>query len=235
MEPSHTNTPTYLHWDEKTIRDFSPQTITELYAKGYVFTRRGRGVMQQTRSCRIDLKKFQFSSENRRILKKTEGITFDKKRLPLAADDYDWSIAKMAKDFYTKKTGEHVFSANKIKELLTETTSNFNTLLSFSTNMTFVGYAIGYQNGDLFHYSYPFYDLSRLESEIPKDIGLGMMLSAIAYAQSIGCAYIYLGSLQRPSDSYKLQFAGFEWFDLESGWQTDTEKVKEILARERSV
>jgi len=76
----------------------------------------------------------------------------------------------------------------------------------------------------MLHYSYPFYDLATA----PKDMGLGMMIMAIQYAKSAGMKYVYLGSLQRPTDTYKLQFAGLEWFDGET-WSRDIEKVKKIL------
>ena len=48
----------YLKWEEKTIDDFSEKNIESTYNNGYVFTRVGKGVMNQTRSLRIDLGKF---------------------------------------------------------------------------------------------------------------------------------------------------------------------------------
>ena len=47
-------------------------------------------------------------------------------------------------------------------------------------------------------------------------------------AKEHGKKYIYLGSSQRPADTYKLQFAGLEWFDGKM-WQTDLEKLKKTL------
>ncbi len=286
----------YLSWQEKNIligtggkngnEDVAPspseKEISEMYAHGFVFTRIAKGVMQQTRAVRIDLKKFELSSENRRILRKIatlnktclekkdagveaapsqdtssdiekflphknngKSVIFDgvtKKEeagtvddiaatatLPLAATDYHWSIAKLAKDFYEKKFGAGIMSAAKIKELLTDgEKSNFNFLINFSN----LGYVICYKNSTILHYSYPFYDLSE-KAALPKDMGLGMMILAVDYAQKAGLDYIYLGSLQRPGDTYKLQFKGLEWFDggpAGTGtWQADIEKVKTIL------
>ena len=82
--------------------------------------------------------------------------------------DYDWKIGKMAKDFYTVKFGEGIFSANKVKELLT-TDHNFNKLLVYNDS---VGYCICRETNELLHYSYPFYIL---HSTFP-NLGLGMML-----------------------------------------------------------
>ncbi len=206
----------YLHWKEETITDFSSDAISEKYADGFVFTRIGKGVMHQTRSIRINLKKFELSSENRRILRKGEEITLEKNQIPFSK--YSWEIGKLAKDFYDKKAGG-AFSANKMKELI-ETGENFNSLFSFSN----LGFAICYLNEKILHYSYPFYDLEKA----PKDMGLIMMTKTIADAQTAGLEYVYLGSLQRANDTYKLQFSGIEWFDGKK-WSTDLEEVKKVL------
>jgi arginyl-tRNA--protein-N-Asp/Glu arginylyltransferase len=211
----------YLHWKEETVADLSPENVAKKYADGFVFTRLGRGVMHQTRSVRIDLAKFHLTSENRRILKKGVEIVFEKKTLPLS--DYSWTIGKTAKDFYDAKAEPGTFTANKIKELVS-LPDNFNTILSYSIGPEKLGYAICYGTSDMLHYSYPFYDLEKS----PKDMGLVMMIEAIKNANETGRAYVYLGSLQRPTDTYKLQFEGIEWFDGKS-WRTDTEEVKKIL------
>lgn len=213
----------YLHWNEQTLTDFSPQSVISAYTHGYVFTRIGKGMMQQTRSVRIDLKTFRLSSENRRIIKKTD--TISQKPLGLPFSNYDFTIGKCAKDFYEEKFGPGVMSAQKIKEMITDVLkSNFNQLLSYAIDSKTLGYAICYENKNILHYSYPFYN-SKLA---PKDMGLGMMIRAITYAQEKGLTHIYLGSLQRPGDTYKLQFEGLEWFDGTS-WSSDIEKAKDLI------
>jgi arginyl-tRNA--protein-N-Asp/Glu arginylyltransferase len=223
----------YLHWDEKTITDFSENNIADMYARGYVFTRIGKGVMHQTRSVRIDLAKFELSSENRRILKRVGEMSLEP--VKEISKDYDWSLGKLAKDFYEDKFGPGIMSAAKIKEMLTDPTkSNFDSLLAYDLKGKLCGYSICYSSRDIMHYSYPFYDMDIS----PKDMGLGMMIMAIQYAKETGKQFVYLGSLQRPSDTYKLQFEGLEWFDggppTGGGgirkWRTDMEEVKKILA-----
>lgn len=132
--------------------------------------------------------------------------------------DYDWLIGKMAKDFYTVKFGEGTFSANKVKELLT-TKHNFNLLLIYTD-----GYCICYQDKDILHYCYPFYNL---QSSI-FNLGMGMMLKAIIWAKEAGKKYVYLGSAKDAKAKYKLQFSGLEWFDGKE-WKTDLEELKKIL------
>ncbi len=189
-----------------------------MYDQGFVFTRIGKGVMHQTRSVRIDLKKFELTSENRRILRKGDKISLA--RSPIPYTNYSWEIGKLAKDFYDIKA-DSSFSANKIKELIT-TADNFNSLLRFSE----LGYAICYENTEILHYCYPFYNLETSE----KDMGLIMITKAIVDAKERGLSYVYLGSLQRPGDVYKLQFEGIEWFDGKI-WRSDVEEVKKILGK----
>lgn len=223
----------YLYWNQRTITDFSDQNINPLYNQGYLFTRLGKGIMHQTRSLRIDFSKFKLSSENRRVLRKTEALHISVHPLPLS--DYSWKIGKLAKDFYDTKFGQGTMSANKVKELLTDPEkSNFTVLLAFTmnneqlTNNNPVGYAICYENSDLLHYAYPFYDLKPNTYNLISNLGMGMMLRAILYAQEEGKKYIYLGSATRPTDTYKVQFTGLEWWN-EADWSTDISTLKIIL------
>ncbi len=215
----------YLSWNQKTLTDFSEKNISDSYNDGYVFTRVCKGAMDQTRSVRIDLSKFELTSENRRIIKKVDDIALSEVILPY--NEYHWSLGKLAQDFYEAKFGPGVMSAQKIKEMLTnKERSNFNTLLLFSNEQGLIGYTICYQNSEMFHYSYPFYDLAKSS----KDMGMGMMVKTIQYTKGKGLKYIYIGSLQRPGDIYKLQFKGLEWFDG-GKWSEDEGKVREILAQ----
>lgn len=228
----------YLHWNEETISDFSLNNVANMYEKGYVFTRIGKGVMQQTRSLRINLAKFELSSENRRILKKLPNLEIkdvscsEPVRGTLPLKDYNFSLGKMAKDFYENKFGAGIMSAQKVKEMLTdEKKSNFNLFLQFQDSThSGNGYVICYLNDTILHYSYPFYDLIKC----PKDMGLIMMTKAIIFAKESNLKYIYLGSLQRPNDVYKLQFAGLEWFDGKT-WSNDLNQAKKILSQNTDI
>ncbi|MBI5134462.1 MAG: hypothetical protein HZA81_03715 [Candidatus Taylorbacteria bacterium] len=211
----------YLNWDTKVVADLSPENVAKMYDEGYVFTRVDKGVMNRTRSFRVNLKAYQASSENRRVLRKAEDLSLRVEAIPYPL--YSWKIGKLAKDFY-EKFGDNVFTANKIKEIFTdEAKSNFNRALVYSSKRSGedVGYAVCHESKSLLHYSYPFY------VEEPSR-GIGMMTLALEWAKAKGLDYVYLGSLSRPSDSYKLQFLGGEWFDG-AHWQVDTAPLKAIL------
>ncbi len=207
----------YLKWKEEKIKDNSPENISSMYDNGFVFTRIDKDMMHQTRSIRIDLDRFELSSENRRILRKGESISIIENIIPYSS--YSWEIGKIGKDFYESRKAD--FSANKIKELIIDNKSNFNLFFNFSD----IGYAICYINNKILHYSYPFYNLKNSS----KDMGMIMMLKTILLAKEKKLKYIYLGSLQRSNDVYKLQFSGIEWFDGKM-WQSDIEGAKEVLS-----
>lgn len=229
----------YFQTDQITIKSFEETVINEKYNQGFVFTRINKGVMNQTRSLRIKLQDFTLSSENRRVLKHTPNVEITEIPLPIYLENYDYSIQKMAKDFYQNKFGEQLFSANKIKELLTDDQkSNFNSLLKYSINsinsdsisVTYtselLGYCIIYKNSKIMHYCYPFYQFEKFTN----NYGLSMMINAITYAKRLELEYFYIGSATRPPDKYKLDFIGLEWFDTDvQKWTKDIKTLKELL------
>lgn len=210
----------YINYKTETITEFSNENIEEMYNNGFVMTRINKGVMNQTISLRIKLSEFTLTSENRRILRKNEDVTLQISTLPLTNEEYNWKIHKLAKDFYSKKFGDNTFSAVKIKELL-QTKHNFSNLYKYyQTNLADpIGYCICLRTEKILHYCYPFYDLEF--SQTHSNIGMGMMLKAIINAQENGLKYVYIGSLTREQDKYKLQFKGLEkWNNISSTWES---------------
>lgn len=234
----------YFKWDQKTLdinaSDFELQ-LAEHYQRGYILGRIEPGYIWQTRSLRLDLKTFRPNSENRRVLKKfaDSSLQFLDMQLPISEEGYSWKIHSMGKQYYSTKFPGEKFSAAKIKAMLT-TPFVFNRLLVYHSASAIGfynegddlqklfdqtrGYNIGYLGNNFFHYCFPFYDLSQDTS----NLGMYMMLHAILWAQLLGLDYIYLGGATRPTDKYKLQFKGLEWFDGKE-WQTDLLSLKEVL------
>jgi len=201
----------YLKWAEKQSETITAKKAENFYNTGFVLTRKPKYTFQQTQSLRINLCDFENSSENRRILRKNEGLKIIKAQIPYL--EYKWQIGKLAKDFYDQKFGQKIFSANKVKEILTGDGA-FNTLLIYKKDNVVIGYTICFETDKIIHYSYPFYNLGT-----DRDTGLGMMLLAINNAHNQGKEFIYLGSYQRLTDSYKLQFKGLEFFEKDTGWK----------------
>lgn len=213
----------YINWSEKTITNFTEKNINELYNIGFLFTRAGKGKLYETRSVRIDLNKFELSSENRRVLRKTEEVKMETIQIPYS--DYSWEVGKFGKDYYETKFGKGIFSANKIKELLTDKDkSNFNLLLKFTSQDKTLGYVVCYENQEIVHYCYPFYDLNSNIS----NLGIGMMTKAIVWAKENKKRYVYLGSVKDRAGLYKFQFEGMEWWDKKT-WQNNLNILKQQI------
>lgn len=214
----------YLIYQEQTLTDLSTESITNAYAHGYLFGRKHKGYMYQTRSLRIDLSKFELTSENRRILRKHVDISMRIEPLPFA--DYSWEIHKLAKQFYTSKFGADVMSASKIKAMFTDPENeNMTHAFVYSLLARNIGYCLSYQNPEIVHYCYPFYDL---ETDL-SNLGLAMMTMAISNSQENGQKYVYLGSIADTKAKYKLQFKGLEWWD-EQQWNTDVDELKTLVS-----
>jgi arginyl-tRNA--protein-N-Asp/Glu arginylyltransferase len=216
----------YFKTDQINILENNSASITEFYSKGYVFTRVKKGLMNQTRSLRIDLSKFELTSENKRILNKNQDLSIKLVELPYP--NYDWNIHKLGKDFYTIKFGDNIMSASKIKEMFLEVEkSNVNNVFEYSLNNLTCGYCLVYLNKEILHYAFPFYDLNISKEQ---NIGMAQMLKAIIWAKENNLHYIYLGSVVDNLSKYKLQFKALEWFNTDSKvWESDLIKLKELL------
>lgn len=216
----------YLEWDRITAATTDVAEISRLYDSGYLYIRTAKNELYQTRSLRVTLPEFKLSSENRRVLGKFPELDLTTLNLPLASKQYSWKIHKLGKHFYQKKFGENIFTAAKIKALITNAAaSNFNLLLRYKLATETVGYAICYRNNELLHYAYPFYEFEAF----PQNLGMAMMLKAIMFAKTQNFKYCYLGSVKNNTDKYKLQFNSLEWFDGKS-WQQDIKPLKQIIS-----
>lgn len=223
----------YSNFGSKIIDFDSNLEIVKSYNNGFVASRTNYGDITQVRSLRINLKEFQLSSENRRILRK---FNHKIKLNPVPFQEYSWEIHKLGKDFYETKFGVGTFSANKIKELFTSANTNFNTILTFINyeNNETEGYCIALQASNIIkdslsvtkilHYAYPFYKLELINSSF----GIFMMTKTIVYAKEQNFNYIYLGSVHEKSALYKLQFKGLEWWDETTDkWNEDLSELKQ--------
>lgn len=223
----------YSYYSQKIIPDFSDAEVENWYNRGYVLTRLGKGVMQEVRSLRVNLQAFQLSSENRRVLKKTEFITCSLSDLPYSR--YHWTIGKQARDFYTRKFGAGVMTANKIKELFTNSEkSNMNAVFVYAESCpeTVIGYCLAFQTKNIIHYAYPFYNTELYPAKKPFPLGMAMMTKAIVFAKKTGRIYIYLGSAMNAKAAYKLQFKGLEWWNAKNKeWSADIAQLKKILKK----
>lgn len=78
--------------------------INKIFDMGFLPSRSKLNLYYLARGLRVNLSKFELTSENRRILRKTEYLKLEVKNLK--EFDYDYTIGKLGKDFYEKRFGE---------------------------------------------------------------------------------------------------------------------------------
>jgi arginyl-tRNA--protein-N-Asp/Glu arginylyltransferase len=197
--------------------------VDGIYSKGFLPTRIKKDYYYLSRNIRINLENFEFTSENRRVLKKTQNLTLESKKLENFEFDYD--IGKMALDFFKQKFREKITTTQKLKWLFTG--EFFNNVLIYRIDDEITGYCITMETENVLHYSYPFYKPTLIKS----NIGMGMILKAIEYAKKNNKKLFHLGTVYTKESLYKLQFNKMEWFDGEQ-WNPDVELLKEKIKNE---
>jgi len=194
--------------------------INKIYDMGFLPTRLKKDLFYLCRSLRVNLRDFELTSENRRVLKKTNYIKMNIKELK--DYKYNYKIGKMGKDFYDKRFNKRVMSANKIKWLFTE---GFCTHVAvYRDREEIIGYCLLVKGQNLIHYAYPFYDLRYFK----KNAGMGMMLQLIIWSWKNGLNYTYLGTCYTEKALYKTQFKGCEYF-TGWNWSNDIDELKYLV------
>lgn len=198
-------------------------SIDEIYNMGFLPSRSRLHLYYLSRSTRIDLERFNPSSENRRILRKTDYLTYEV--IKLDSFKYTYHIGKFGKDFYDQRFGKGTMSALRVKWLFTGgACSHVFTYYDKSDKDKIIGYCPVVITDNILHYTYPFYDIAYFE----RNLGMGMMLSALLWAQKRKKTHIYLGTCYTESSLYKAQFNGFEYFNGYD-WSSDIDQLKSFL------
>lgn len=201
-------------------------SVDEIYNNGFLPIRSLPEVYYLCRSVRVNLDKFELSSENRRILKKTEEIS--SKTMSLNEFSYTPQIQKFCKDYTVGKLGKDVLPASAIRAIFTS--GVYNSLVEFkqTVEQKTIGLAVLYTSSSLVHFAHSFYDI-----EYPnKDIGARMMLEAILWAKNNGKRFAYLGTCYQESVLYKTQYSGVEFFNG-FRWSENLEELKELIGRRK--
>lgn len=196
--------------------------LNNIYSGGFLPTRINHKIFYLARSVRVNLKAYKDTSELRRIARKNEGLTVES--IPLNEFKYDYTLGKKMKDFYDQRFGEKTLSAQKAKWLFTSGAFTHVFKYKIKNLDNWVGYCIANISENSIHYAYPFNN-SELNM---KNLGMGMMLTAVEWAKENDKSYVYLGSSYTENSLYKTQFPGFEWFNG-SFWNSDIKKLKQLI------
>lgn len=196
--------------------------VEKIYQNGFLPIRSIPNVYYLARSIRVDLAKFELSSENRRILKKTEN--FESDLAPLSGFRYTPQIQKFCKDYMVQKFGKLSITAAGIRSIFKSGIYNYVFVWKERKTQRKVGYAVCFNSTNFLQYAHAFYDLSYFQ----QSLGARMMLEAVIWSKESGKKYIYSGTCYDQKALYKTEFKGTEFFNG-FRWSDNLGELKELV------
>ncbi len=179
------------------------------------------------RQIRIRLASFAPSSENRRIMRKCDGIQADL----IPRSEFEFTSEKRAafKHYADIKFGKDVMTTEKLDLLFNSALASHMLVFTDSADGREVGTVVIYlePNRTAFYY-YAFYDLTYYE----RNLGIYMMTTAIAHLKESGIGHLYLGTCYTRNALYKAQFAGAQFFNGFE-WSTNLKELKYLVHRDQ--
>jgi arginyl-tRNA--protein-N-Asp/Glu arginylyltransferase len=202
------------------------ETPAQMFDAGFLPSSRQLDRFYLCRHIRVDLRKFKPSSENRRILRKGEGLTYT--LVPRAKYDFTKERRAFFKGYADIKFGKDVMSFARLDALFDSPIISHLLVFTDAKTGAEVGTVTLYLEGDdLAFYYYAFYDLNYFQ----RNLGLFMMTSAVAEFARRGTRHLYLGSCYSENALYKTQFAGAEFFNG-FRWSDNLKELKCLLKRD---
>ena len=203
------------------------ESPADIFNAGFLPSSRNLDRFYLCRQVRVNLAKFEPSSENRRILRKGKGIEVT--LVPRAKYNYTPDRREFFKTYADIKFGKDVMTFERLDALFgSPIISHLLVFTDLETNKE-VGAATLYLEGKaLAFYYYAFYDLNYYA----RNLGMFMMTSAVALFAERGVKYVCLGTCYSQTALYKTQFAGAEFF-TGFRWSDDMDELKFIVKRDK--
>jgi len=203
------------------------ETPGNFFGSGFLPSSRNLDRFYLCRQVRIDLAKYHPSSENRRILRKGEGITAA--LIPRRDFDYSERRREFFKSYADIKFGKDVMSYERLDSLFAGKITSHVLVFNDSLSGNEVGAVTLYFEPELLaYYYYAFYDLNYHS----RNLGMYMMTWAVRFFAERKLNYIYLGSCYVPNALYKTQFAGAEFFNG-FRWSDNMKELKYQIRRDQ--
>jgi arginyl-tRNA--protein-N-Asp/Glu arginylyltransferase len=179
------------------------QSTEDNYQSGLLPQRNNKNIFYEDSSCRSNLANFQLSSENRRILRKTDNFSFEK--FPIYQIEFNIELQK--KIFKWIKAVNWDFPISSVKTLFTNHIFNYIYVWK-NENNEIVAYALCYISTEISHIAYVFYDPQYDHSNLP----IRLVLQVIIDSHEVNLKYCYLGRFSQTTGYYKRNMPGFQYF-----------------------
>jgi arginyl-tRNA--protein-N-Asp/Glu arginylyltransferase len=203
------------------------ESPAQMFDAGFLPSSRKLDRFYLCRHVRVDLRKFKSSSENRRVLRKGEGIQFQ--LVPRAKFEFTPERRAAYKAYTDIKFGKDTMSLARLDALFESPIISHVLVFTDTKTGQEVGTATLYLEGnELAFYYYAFYDLNYFQ----RNLGIYMMTSAVTEFARLKTRHLYLGSCYSENALYKTQFAGAEFFNGFT-WSHNLKELKFLLKRDK--
>lgn len=203
----------------------SQSEIPEIYKKGFLPYSNNTDLQFETyylaRSLRVDLERFQDSSENRRVEKKIIAINPSFKVIPISEFNIDQTeFLDFCLDYGKNRFSEGL-EPERLKYILA--TESISHIFEFEIGDKIAGYVISIIENDTLHYWFSFFDLNFQKYSL----GKYMMFNVIKWAFENDLKHVYLGTCYGEKSLYKVRdFKGLSFFDGNQ-WNSDMKLLKQ--------
>lgn len=178
-------------------------SIQDNYSLGLLPQRNNKNFWYQDTSSRSNLSKLSLSSENRRIINKTQDFSYIPK--PLSSFKYDLTVQKNIHTWINQLGWN--FPINSVKKIFTNHIFNYIYIWKNQKNQI-VAYSICYFSKQISHIAYVFYNPEFSHNNLP----IRLVLQTIIDSHDQKLKYCYLGRFSPKVGYYKRNMPGFEYF-----------------------
>lgn len=202
------------------------ETPGDIFGKGFLPSSYALDRFYMCRHIRVSLREFSPSSENRRILRKCEGIAV--RVVPRADFEFTEQRRVFCKTYADAKFQPSGMSLERLDALLSSRVITHVLVFTDTAAASEVGLVMLYMEepATAFYY-YAFYDLAYHA----RNLGMFMMTSAVTTLADCGVHYLYLGTCYSQNASYKFQFTGAEFFNG-FAWSRNAKELRYLVERE---
>lgn len=203
----------------------SNEELAQIYQSGFLPYSADTGLTTEVfylaRSLRVDLNRFENTSENRRVDRNIEPLNiqleFLEKEIVLSEDAHFYPFCEK-------------YIASRIGEAMTPERLRYILSLSIGTHVfrfkredIVLGYVLAAADSGTIHYWFSFFDLDLMKTH---SIGKWMMWSVIRWAKENQKSYVYLGTVYGEKSLYKVRdHKGLEYYDGVK-WNQDMDRLK---------
>jgi arginyl-tRNA--protein-N-Asp/Glu arginylyltransferase len=202
------------------------ETPADIFNHGFLPSSYALDRFYLCRQIRVNLSNFAPSSENRRILRKGEGI--EGRIVPRSEFDFTAQRRAFCKTYADARFQPKGMALERLDALLASRIVTHVLIFTDTAANTEVGFVMLYiERPNTAFYYYAFYDLGYYA----RNLGMFMMTSAVMLLAKNEIGHLYLGTCYSQNALYKFQFQGAEFFNGFT-WSKDSKELRFIIERE---